>query len=200
MHLLKPEALLDLTGATVYWIPQWLGEAQADSLFKRLTLYTPWEQPVYHFHGNDVPMPRQVAWYGDAGANYGYSGLSHQPLPWTSDLGGVRDDLASDTGETFNSVLINRYRSGKDSVAWHADDERELGPTPFIASVSLGATRTFALKPKAGGAMVKLELTHGSLLLMTGDTQRNWLHQVPKTTKPVDERINLTFRQVRVPR
>jgi alkylated DNA repair dioxygenase AlkB len=194
--LLKPEHLLDMPGATVYFLPQWLASAHADALLKRLTLYTAWEQPIYHFHGNAVPMPRQVAWHGDAGASYGYSGLRHEPLPWTADLGGLRDDLASDTAQPFNSVLLNRYRDGKDSVAWHADNEPELGP--FIASVSLGATRTFSFKPKAGGDTIKVELSHGSLLLMAGDTQRNWLHQIPKTAKPVGERINLTFRQVRL--
>lgn len=196
MTLLHVDHKLDLPHSTIYWIPQWLAAAPAQALFEHLLLRTPWEQPVYHFHGSDVPMPRQVAWYGDEGARYGYSGLNHEPLPWKPELGGVRDDLDTDTGLKFNSVLLNRYRSGKDSVAWHADDERELGTAPVIASVSLGATRMFCLKPKQGGETVKIELSHGSLLIMMGETQKHWLHQIPKTTKPVEERINLTFRQV----
>src|SRR5262249_26416929 len=99
---------------------------------------------------------------------------------------------------TFNSVLLNRYRSGKDSVAWHADDEKEFGSHPVIASVSLGGTRTFQLKHKKRKDLkASVELTHGSLLLMRGATQHHWLHQIPKTAKAVPERVNLTFRTVR---
>jgi alkylated DNA repair dioxygenase AlkB len=196
MLVLNNEHRLDLPNATIYWIPQWLESDRADSLMKNLIQDTPWEQPIYHFHGNDVLMPRQVAWYGDAGASYGYSGLRHMPLPFPMVLDEIRESLFSVTNEKFNSVLVNRYRDGRDSVAWHADDEKELGPEPLIASVSLGATRTFSLKPKSGGPIVKIELHHGSLLIMMGATQKNWFHQVAKTKKPTDERINLTFRQV----
>lgn len=193
---------LPLVGADVLWAPQWLTAADADALLAGLADCS-WAQPIYHVHGRDVPMPRQVAWFGDPGTGYGYSGVRHDPLPWRPDLAALRDRVARATGARFNSVLINRYRDGRDSVAWHADNEQELGVDPTIASVSLGADRLFALKPQPrgaaeGAAPVRTVLTHGSLLVMAGGTQRNWLHQIPKTTRPVGERINLTFRLVAV--
>lgn len=195
------ESLLDLpplplSEALVIWVPNWLAVDRADAVLDRLRAETTWDQPTYQFQGRSVPMPRQVAWHGDSKARYGYSGISHQPAPWNDTLTELRAQLTDQVGVPFNSVLVNRYRDGNDSVAWHADDERELGPEPVIASVSLGATRTFALKPKAGGASVRIELTHGGLLLMAGATQDQWLHAVPKTARPVGERINLTFRHI----
>lgn len=187
---------LPLSEALVIWVPGWLPAARAAVLLDRLRAETAWEQPTYRFQGKSVSMPRQVAWHGDSQARYGYSGISHRPAPWSRALTDLREHLSEQVGVPFNSVLVNRYRNGQDSVAWHADDEPELGPEPVIASVSLGATRMFTMKPKEGGPAVRLELTHGGLLLMAGATQDRWLHAVPKTARPVGERINLTFRQI----
>ena len=119
------------------------------------------------------------------------------PLPWSTALQQVKLAVEPPSGVIFNSVLLNRYRSGKDSVSWHADDEPEFGERPVIASVSFGVTRSFQLRHKTRKELkATIELTHGSLLLMRGDTQANWLHQIPKTARAVEERLNLTFRRV----
>lgn len=182
--------------AEVLWCPQWLPSAEADALFHTLLQETPWEQVSYRFHGQDVPMPRQVAWYSEPAQSYGYSGIQHEGRPFTPTLTDLRLRLSEEAKVAFNSVLLNRYRTGQDSVAWHADDEEELGPAPVIASLSLGATRRFGFKAKEGADRLSLDLTHGSLLLMRRQTQRHYLHCIGKTAKPVSERVNLTFRRV----
>jgi alkylated DNA repair dioxygenase AlkB len=140
-------------------------------------------------------VPRLVAWHGDPGTAYTYSGTLHEPLPWTPVLQSIRDRVQGLTGHSFNSVLLNRYRDGRDGMGWHADDERELGRDPVIASVSLGATRRFKLRHRRlREAVATIGLAHGDLLLMAGPTQHAYVHAVPKTTRPVDERVNLTFR------
>ena len=142
--------------------------------------------------------PRLNAWYGDPGCRYGYSGTRFEPLPWTETLTDIKERLTATLGVAFNSMLANRYRDGRDSVAWHSDDEPELGRNPVIASVSLGATRRFTLKHKSRRDIrpLAVDLTHGSLLVMSGPTQHQWLHQIAKTTRIVGERINLTFRYI----
>ena len=141
-----------------------------------------------------------AAWHGDAEASYVYSGVRHDPLPWTSALRDVRGRLSDETDHEFNSVLLNLYRDGFDSVSWHADDEPELGPAPVIASISLGAPRVFQMKHKQRSdiSRVDIQLEHGSLLMMAGDCQRCWMHQVPKRKgrNAPGPRINLTFRSI----
>jgi alkylated DNA repair dioxygenase AlkB len=160
-----------------------------------------WRSQTIRLGGRDVMQPRLVAWHGDAGASYRYSGRRHDPLPWTPLLADLRRRVEEAAASRFNSVLANWYRDGRDSVAMHADDEPELGPEPVIASLSLGAPRTFTMKhrtrPELGTR--RLELTPGSLLVMRGPTQACWLHAVPKTTRAVGGRINLTFRLVVAP-
>jgi alkylated DNA repair dioxygenase AlkB len=147
--------------------------------------------------GKEVCVPRLTAWYGDKGMSYSYSGITVNPLPWTPALLEIRDRVGARSGTPFNSVLLNQYRTGADSVAWHADDEPELGLNPIIASVSFGGTRKFQLKHKTRKEMRhSLDLTCGSLLLMRGKTQHHWLHQVPKTKRAVETRVNLTFRVI----
>lgn len=185
-----------LADAEVSFVVNFL--AHADDLFPLLLNTIEWQERIIRIYGQDIPLPRRTAWYGDPESEYVYSGIKNKPLPWTDALSEVRAVVQEHCGVTFNSVLINRYRSGKDSVAWHADDEPELGFQPVIASVSLGATRTFRFKHKRQADLkASVALTHGSLLVMRGQTQANWLHSIPKTTKPVGERINLTFRVVR---
>lgn len=198
---LKP---LPLPAADLWLDAEFLAAAKADALLAVLTDVVPWQQQPIRLFGREVLQPRLTAWYGDAGAAYSYSGLHLEPLPWLPALAELRQQVEQAAGCQFNSVLLNLYRSGQDSMGYHADDEPELGPAPIIASVTLGATRTFRLKPRpaafpAGAPLPEpfsLPLTSGSLLIMRGATQQHWLHALPKTTRPVGSRLNLTFRQV----
>ena len=193
-----PLQLLPLAGADVLFDPHFLPVAQAAALLTSLTNTVGWEQRSITLFGQRHPQPRLTAWYGDAGAAYSYSGLRWEPLPWLPALATLRKELEKSCGARFNSVLLNLYRDGRDSMGYHADDEPELGTAPTIASLSLGATRRFRLRPlpKLVAAPIGLDLTSGSLLLMRGDTQHNWQHAVPKTARAVGPRLNLTFRWV----
>lgn len=186
-----------LADAEVKYMPHFLDDEEADGLMATLLEEVPWKTTSYNYSGRDVLMPRLTAWYGDEGAAYKYSGTVNAPLPWTHELAILRDLLQEELGVEFNSVLLNLYRSGKDSVAWHSDDEKELGVNPTIASVSLGDTRKFRLKSKSEESLTRsIDLVSGSLLVMSGETQKNYLHCVPKTAKIVGQRINLTYRKI----
>ena len=196
--LFRDEAPRDLRlpGADVVLHPSPDLGLPADELLRRLLAETPWIQRSVRIRGREIPQPRLVSWHGDEA--YAYSGLALAPEPWTPLLVALRDRVSALTGSSFNSVLLNRYRGGRDSIGMHADDEPELGARPVIASISLGAERTFDLRRKDGsGRTVHVPLTHGSLLVMSGDTQRNWLHGIAKTDRPTGERVNLTFRLTR---
>ncbi|KAF1688418.1 alpha-ketoglutarate-dependent dioxygenase AlkB family protein [Pseudoxanthomonas koreensis] len=187
----------DLPDADVRLARGWLGADEAASLFEALLRDVPWEVHRIRMFGREVASPRLSCWIGDAGAAYRYSGSLFQPRPWLPALAGLRDRLQRELGHSFNSVLANRYRDGRDAMGWHGDDEPELGPRPLIASLSLGARRRFLLKHRRDAdARLVLELEPGSLLLMGGETQRCWKHALPRTARPVGERINLTFRHV----
>jgi alkylated DNA repair dioxygenase AlkB len=193
----RPFRSLDLPEAEVLFYPDFFPAADADRLLRELLEMTAWRQEVFKMYGREMPFPRLTAWYGDEGTAYTYSGLKNIPGPWTPPIVEVKRAVEPPCGVTFNSVLLNRYRTGQDSVSWHADDEPEFGKNPVIASVSLGGTRVFQLKHrKCKDLKASIELTHGSLLIMRGGTQENWLHQIAKTKKPVRERVNLTFRVV----
>lgn len=169
----------------------------ADEFFARLRGEVEWRQEEVLLFGARHAVPRLVAWHGDPGATYRYSGVNHHPLPWTVTLAKIRERAELLSGHRFNSVLLNLYRDGRDGMGWHADDEPELGPEPVIASVSLGATRRFRMRHRRRrDQTLAIDLAHGSLLLMQGPTQHHWVHAVPKTLRPVGERINLTFRYV----
>ena len=187
-------------GPDVVLLPDWLAPAAAAALFDALHADLPWQVHRVRMFGREIDAPRLSCWIGDPGAAYRYSGMRHAPHPWPPVLGPLRGRLAAETGADFNSVLANLYRDGRDRMGWHSDDEPELGPRPLIASLSLGATRRFALRHRRdAGRRLMLELPHGSLLLMRGDTQVEWHHALPGTTRPVGARINLTFRVVRAP-
>ena len=173
-----------------------LAPERTGELMAGLLETVPWEVEEITIFQKVIPCPRLTAWYGDEGAGYMYSGIPHEPLPWTAELLALRDEVSAATGARFNSVLLNRYRGGEDSVSWHRDDEPELGRDPVIASVSLGATRRFKLRHLATKEIHSLDLTDGSLLLMSGPSQREWEHCLTKTKRAVGERINLTFRWV----
>ena len=187
---------IDLAGATLGLSPMWLAHVEADALFTSLLASIGWEVHRIHMFGRQIDSPRLSCWIGDPGASYTYSRTRFEPHPWPSMLLPIRERLRDTLGVDFNSVLANRYRSGRDAMGWHSDDEPELGPQPVIASVSLGATRRFALKARGEGGRLTLDLPHGSLLVMRGDTQARYRHALPATARPVGERINLTFRRV----
>jgi alkylated DNA repair dioxygenase AlkB len=187
---------LSLPDADVHYLPGAFAPAEADRLFDALRRGSGWQQEEITLFGQRRLVPRLVAWHGDPGARYTYSGVAHEPLPWTPALLEVRARVESLTGQRFNSVLLNLYRDGRDGMGWHADDEPELGRDPVIASVSLGATRGFRLRHRRRRDTVPIDLEHGSLLLMKGPTQHHWVHALPKTARTVGERINLTFRHV----
>jgi alkylated DNA repair dioxygenase AlkB len=193
----RPSLTLDIPEAEVIFYPAFFPTPVADRLLEQLVATTQWRQDCMMMFGERKPLPRLTAWYGDPGARYIYSGIVNVPLPWTAAIAEVKNAVEAPSGVVFNGVLLNRYRTGRDSMGWHADDEPEFGEDPVIASVSFGGTRNFQLKHKRRKELkASVELTHGSLLIMRGGTQANWLHQVPKTAKPVEERLNLTFRRI----
>lgn len=193
----RAPATLVLPDAELRYVARWAEPQLADAWLAELIAQTPWEQPQITFYGRAVAVPRLVAWYGDPHARYRYSGLAHDPLPWTPLLAGIRERLAEELGRPVNGVLLNYYRDGQDAMGWHSDDERELGRDPLVASLSLGATRRFDLRRKGGSRIEhSIVLEHGSLLVMSGATQHHWQHQIARTRKVTAPRINLTFRMI----
>jgi alkylated DNA repair dioxygenase AlkB len=179
-------------GGTLYYDAAFWSKADADALLAALRRDVPWKQEA----GRGRPFPRLTAWFADPGLTYTYSGVTHQATPWTPLLQEIRRRVEEASGASFNSLLANLYRDGRDSIGFHTDAEPELGLNPVVASVSLGAEREFVLKHKATRDAVKLRLAHGSLLVMGGTCQHHWLHGMPKTDETVGERINLTFRKI----
>lgn len=157
-----------------------------------------WTQEKIYIGGAERLQPRLSAWYGDEGKNYTYSGITLAPHPWSPTLLRIKEDIEAASGQRFNTVLVNLYRDERDSVGWHSDNERELGSCPVIASLSLGATRTFRFRHKTRKDLgtLSLPLADGSLLLMAGTTQRFWRHAIDKEREAKGQRINLTFRNV----
>ena len=180
-------------------IEGFLTAPEAATLFQSLRSELDWQEEALVIAGRQVMVPRLVCWYGDPGARYRYSGVSHEPLPWTPALTRLRTAVEQRSGSRFNSVLGNLYRSGQDSMGWHADKEKELGPNPVIASLSLGATRRFLLRHNRTREQIELGLTDGSLLIMGGRLQHDWRHCVPKAPRGAEARINLTFRLIKEP-
>jgi alkylated DNA repair dioxygenase AlkB len=163
-----------------------------DEVLRRLIDETAWQAETVVVFGKRYLQPRLTAWHGEAG--YTYSGLRLAPLPFTPLLETIRQAVEQASGRRFNSVLLNYYRNERDSMGMHSDDEAELGPEPAIASLSFGATRSFVLRHKRNKERLSIALTDGSLLLMSGKLQHNWLHGINKTTRPLGPRLNLTFR------
>ena len=179
-------------GGVLVFDPSFLDDVEADALMASLRVATPWTQEA----SRGRPFPRLTAWYADAGLSYSYSGVTHLPIPWTAELLEIKARMERASSTTWNSLLLNYYRDGRDSMGFHADDEAELGLNPVIGSMSLGASRRFVLKHLATRETLNFTLEHGSLLIMAGTTQHFWKHAIPKTAKPVGPRINLTFRSI----
>ena len=169
---------------------------EADRLFQSLLDAIPWRTATLTIAGQKRPLPRLQCWMADQGRSYSYSGMKLSPHPWNPDVLRIKARLEQLCEHSFNSVLLNYYRGGSDSVSWHADDETELGPNPIVASVSLGAQRTLEFKPKFNLMTPKKQIVlgSGSILIMGKTIQNNWLHQIPKISGTIDPRISLTFR------
>lgn len=180
----------------LHFVEHFIPETEADRLFRQLADELDFREETIRIAGRELKVPRLVCWYGDPGAHYRYSGTDHPPRPWTPALQTLRDRVEAYCGRRFNSVLGNLYRNGNDSMGWHADQERELGPGPYIASLSFGAERRFELRHNKTRELRILALTHGSLLLMGGTLQHHWRHRVPKSPAIRVPRINLTFRAI----
>lgn len=180
----------------LYFIKQFYQAAVADELFQQLLTGLAWQEESIFIFGRWVKVPRLMCWYGDKEAFYQYSHVVHQPLPWTALLRNIQRDIEQASGYTFNSVLGNLYRNGHDSMGCHADDEKELGRNPAIASLSLGDSRLLKFKHQYSNRRLDVLLEHGDLLLMAGTLQHHWQHQLPKTRLHKTERINLTFRTI----
>ena len=172
-------------------------KAESDVYLRELRNESLWKQESMNMYGKKVNFPRLTAWYGDNDKPYSFSGITLNPHPWDNNLKLIKNKIEPKAMTTFNSVLLNLYRDGNDSISWHTDAEKELGINPTIASVNFGATRTFQLRHIETKEKIEIELTHGSLLIMQGELQHFWQHQVPKTSKKVAERINLTFRVIK---
>lgn len=189
---------LNLPNSQILYYPNFWSLNEANFLFQDLENKIKWQQDYITLFGKTHLQPRLMAWYGDRGKIYTYSGITMYPHDWIKSLSIIKEKIEPVAQVKFNSVLLNLYRDGKDSMGWHSDNEKELGKQPIIASVSFGGERRFLLKSrdKKDNSIGEIRLSHGSLLIMGGETQEYWLHQIPKTTKPVAPRINLTFRVI----
>ena len=178
----------------IEYIKDIFNKNESDILFNLLKKDIEWKQDFIQMYGKSYPLPRLTAWYGDKNKRYTYSGITMKPLSWTRELLKIRRKLEVFSQQEFNSVLLNYYRSGNDSVSWHSDEE-ELGKLPIIGSLSFGGVRRFRFRNKRNKNLTQTyKVQNGSLFLMKGATQKFWEHEVPKTKKKVKGRINLTFR------
>jgi alkylated DNA repair dioxygenase AlkB len=188
----------DLPEATISYHPNFFSFEKSNELFQKLVSEIPWQQDNITVFGKTHPQPRLTALFGNEGKQYGYSNIVMQPHNWNPLIMFIKNAVEEICQENFTTVLLNYYRDGKDSNGWHADNEKELGKNPTIASVSFGAERNFQLKHNSDkNAKQNIILEHGSLLVMKGTTQHFWKHQIPKTSKIIDSRINLTFRIIK---
>ena len=188
--------LLPKDGGATY-IPGFFDPEHCAALFTSLQGTIDWKEDQLLMFGKLITTKRKVAWVGDAGCSYTYSGVKKFPQAWTADLLHIKHKLESLAHSTFNSCLLNLYHDGDEGMGWHSDDEKELDSAAPIASVSLGGTRKFAFKHKLDKTSVSLFLEDGSVLLMQPPTQEFWQHSLTKTKRAVAPRINLTFRAIR---
>jgi len=186
-----------LPGDVLEYCAGFIDKEKSDLLIKILIQNTPWQQRLVKMYDREVLTPRLTASYGDIdGIDYNALGKS-TPLEWTSELMELKGLVEPIANITFNSVLLNYYRDGKDSVAWHSDKETVMGSHPIIASISFGAVRSFDIRKKEGHhEKHSVRLEHGSLLIMKGDLQSKWEHRIAKTAVPIGPRVNLTFRRI----
>jgi alkylated DNA repair dioxygenase AlkB len=187
------ENLLPYDGE-VYYVDHFMDPDSAFEFYETLNREIEWQNDEFLIYGKRIIMNRQMAWYGDQSFTYTYAGLSKIAIHWNRTLAQIKEEIEGFVGESFNSCLLNLYPKGSDGMGWHSDNEKELYPHATIASLSLGAERKFSFKHRLSKETISLNLAHGSLLLMRGEIQQHWLHQLPKTRKQLASRINLTFR------
>lgn len=197
--MLFPEEkiIFNLPDAEIEYIPAFFLFEKANELFENLKTGIIWQQDTITVFGKEHLQPRLTALYGNEGKPYAYSNIVMQPHDWNPLLMYIKEEVEKECGETFTTVLLNYYRNGQDSMGWHADNEKELGRNPIIASLTFGTERTFQLKHNTKAVKQSILLQHGSLLIMKGKTQDYWKHQIPKTQKKLSGRINLTFRIIK---
>ncbi|WP_299257199.1 alpha-ketoglutarate-dependent dioxygenase AlkB [uncultured Aquimarina sp.] len=185
---------LKMPDGDVRYYPAFFDKNKADHLFKILKESIEWQQDDIKIFGKVYKQPRLTALYANNKNTYTYSNITMKPHKFTEELLIIKEKIENISSGIFTTCLLNLYRDGQDSNGWHADNEKELGTEPIIASVSFGEERWFHFKHKTKNQKQKILLQHGSLLIMQGKTQENWLHQVPKSKKVMKPRINLTFR------
>ncbi|MNU74812.1 hypothetical protein D3C71_643220 [compost metagenome] len=202
MKLFENEELIDKNrnllpyDGTVHYYGKLLGQEMADFYLKRLLENIEWKNDEAVIFGKRILTKRKVAWYGEKAFSYTYSGTTKYALPWTEELQELKMLAEKETGETFNSCLLNLYHTGEEGMAWHSDGETDLKKDGAIASLSFGAERKFVFKHKQTMEKVELILEHGSLLVMKDMTQTHWLHRLPPGKRIREPRINLTFRTI----
>ncbi|MFT5571989.1 MAG: alkylated DNA repair dioxygenase AlkB [Cryomorphaceae bacterium] len=193
------EQAIKLPDAEIEYWASFVEQELAFEWYRHLLDHTHWQQDTITVYGKQHLTPRLSSWVGESWMSYRYSNHTMQPSPWSAILLNIKNDIESRTGHTFNSVLVNYYRDGRDSNGWHSDDEPELGAMPIIASLSLGANRDFQLRHKTNKNLKHtIVLENGSLLVMQGSSQSHWQHQIPKRAH-AQGRINLTFRTIHKP-
>ena len=191
------EEILSMPNAEVTFYQNFFDLRESNKIFQLLHDKINWRQDKMKLYGKDINLPRKTAWYGDRNKSYTFSGIHLNPEPWIPILLQVKERIEKASEVKFNSVLLNLYRHGNDGISWHTDAEPELGENPVIGSVSFGGTRRFMFRHRQDQTLkAEVELTHGSFLLMAGETQHFWQHQIPKTSRQVEPRINLTFRAI----
>ena len=195
MSGLQHSSILPFEGE-VYYIPEFLSKREQEELFHVLEHDIEWASDTVKMYGKTIQTARKMAWYGDEGLSYTYSGIERIAKPWQKDLFRLKEKIEIYTSQYFNSCLLNRYLDGTQGMGWHSDDEPTLGNPNTICSVSLGAERRFCFRHKQTKEKIELSLLPGSLLIMTGFTQRNWHHALPKSLRVKEPRINLTFRKI----
>lgn len=184
---------------TVNYYGKVLSKEKADDYLDKLLHNIGWRNDEAIIFGKKIITKRKVAWYGDRDFTYTYSNITKKALPWTEELSKLKALVEKETGETYNSCLLNLYHDGDEGMAWHSDGETDLKKDGAIASLSFGAERKFAFKHKSTKEKVELVLGHGSLLVMKDKTQTYWLHRLPPTKKVNTARVNLTFRTISHP-
>lgn len=192
----EPGKIIQIQNGEYRLWPLMFDSAQSKRFFEALDRGVKWKQESMQMYGKKLKFPRLTAWYGDQDKPYSFSGITLQPHAWSSELVEIKSIIEPLAGVEFNSVLLNLYRDGNDSISWHTDAEKELGTNPIIASVNFGAERIFQLRNMQTKERINIELGNGSLLIMQGKLQHYWQHQVPKTKKAKSKRINLTFRKI----
>jgi alkylated DNA repair dioxygenase AlkB len=179
------------------YFPHFFDKGIADQYLQRFIDKIEWRQESMNMYGKQVLFPRLTSWYGDNDKPYSFSGITLNPHPWSEELLFIKSKIEPICETVFNSVLLNLYRDGNDSISWHTDAENELGRNPLIASVNFGAERKFQIKHNETGETHDIFLKHGSLLIMRGELQHFWKHQIPKQKTINKPRVNLTFRVIK---